>query len=196
MTTPSTPSQTIGPFFHDALMRHGVEDLDPKQVAGEPVEIHGRVVDGVGNPVTDALLEIWQADGGGRYRHPADGRHADVPTEFVGFGRLATGADGTYRARTVFPGTVPGRDGQAQAPHLNVQMFARGLINPVWTRIYFGGQLANDDDALLQAVPEARRGTLIARPGTAQGDDPQGGLHRYRFDIVLQGDEETVFFAT
>lgn len=187
-----TPSQTIGPFFHDGLMEVGVDDLDPEGAAGDRVRVEGRILDGDGEPVTDAMLEVWQADGVGRYRHPADGRAGDVPDDFVGFGRVATDADGAYAFATVAPGTVPGPDGTVQAPHLNVQLFARGLLNHLSTRIYFEGQPANDDDPVLAAVPEARRRTLVARR-VDDGDDGDAS-RTYRFDIVLQGDDETVFF--
>jgi protocatechuate 3,4-dioxygenase, alpha subunit len=197
-----TPSQTIGPFFHDALMRDGIDELDPDGAAGDTIEIVGRILDGSGAPVTDAMVELWQADGAGRYRHPADGREADVPGSFIGFGRLATDADGHYRARTVRPGTVPGREGTVQAPHLNVHVFARGLLDQLWTRIYFADYPANDADAVLAAVPADRRATLLAEPtdpADPSGSDVPSGSDRptrYRFDIHLQGEHETVFFAT
>jgi protocatechuate 3,4-dioxygenase, alpha subunit len=207
-----TPSQTVGPFFHDALMRDGVDDLDPRHEAGPAIEIVGRVVDGAGEPVADAMVEVWQADGAGRYRHPVDGRQADVPGAFIGFGRLATGPDGRFHVRTVRPGTVPGRDGTVQAPHLNVHVFARGILDQLWTRIYLGDDPANDTDPVLASVPAERRHTLIADPEPAEhaNADPEPAEHanadpdpagserptRYRFDIHLQGAQETVFFAT
>lgn len=187
-----TPAQTIGPFFHDALMRDGVDDLDPGGDAGPAIEIVGRVVDGAGVPVTDAMIEVWQADGAGRYRHPVDGRRADVPRSFIGFGRLATDDDGRFRVRTARPGTVPGAGGTVQAPHLNVHVFARGLLDQLWTRMYLGDEAANDADPVLAMVEPERRHTLIAEP-TSHGDD---GVTCYRFDIHLQGAHETVFFAT
>lgn len=184
-----TPSQTVGPFFHDGLMKLAVDDLDPDRAAGSAIRIHGAVIDGAGDAVGDAMVEIWQADGGGRYRHPVDGRSSDVPSSFIGFGRVAATEDGTYHLDTAMPGTVPGRDGTVQAPHLNVQVFARGLLNHVCTRIYFAGNPANDADPVLATVPEDRRATLLAQP-----DGEMDGVARYRFDIVLQGDGETVFF--
>lgn len=186
---PQTPSQTIGPFFHDALMRDGVGDLDPEGLAGSPIVIEGTVRDGSGDIVGDAMVEIWQSDGAGRYRHPADGRSADVPSSFIGFGRVASAEDGTFHARIVMPGTVPGRDGTVQAPHLNVHVFARGLLDKLATRVYFDGVEANDADPVLASVPPERRDTLIATP-----DGQQQDAARYRFDIVLQGAGETVFF--
>lgn len=186
---PQTPAQTVGPFFHDALMKDGVDDLDPGGRAGDPVVVTGTIRDGAGDVVGDAMVEIWQSDGAGRYRHPADGRSGDVPTDFIGFGRVASTEDGTYRIRTVMPGSVPGRGGAVQAPHLNVHVFARGLLDKLATRIYFPGVEANASDPVLASVPIERRPTLLAR---ADGDED--GARRYRFDIVLQGDDETVFF--
>jgi protocatechuate 3,4-dioxygenase, alpha subunit len=186
---PQTPSQTIGPFFHDALMRHGVDDLDPEGRAGEPIVLIGAVRDGAGSGVADAMVEIWQSDGAGRYRHPADGRAPDIPTSFIGFGRVASTDDGAYRLRSVLPGTVPGRRGTVQAPHLNVHVFARGVLDKLATRIYFDGQAANEQDPVLSSVPADRRATLLAR---REGEED--GAARYRFDIVLQGADETAFF--
>ena len=186
---PQTPAQTVGPFFHFALMRHGVDQLDPKQEAGSPLVVAGYVIDGAGEVVSDAMVEIWQADGGGRYRHPADGRVGDVPTSFIGFGRVASTDDGIFRFTSAMPGTVPGPDGALQAPHLNVQVFARGLLDHLATRIYFPDHPANEDDPILARVPEQRRDTLIAREEGSEGE-----ALVYRFDIVLQGEDETVFF--
>lgn len=189
---PQTPSQTVGPFFHDGLLDADgtVDELDPVGVAGTPIVIAGRIFDGDGAPVEDALVEIWQADGAGRYRHPADGRAPDVPDEFIGFGRVGSGEGGAYRVASVFPGTVPGPAGATQAPHLGVHVFARGLLDLLTTRIYFEDQSeANAADPVLARVPEPRRTTLLARP-----DGDEDGVPRYRFDIVLQGRDETVFF--
>jgi protocatechuate 3,4-dioxygenase alpha subunit len=186
---PQTTAQTVGPFFHVGLMQDAVEDLDPERRAGDPIVVTGAVLDGAGAPVTDAMVEIWQADGGGRYRHPADGRVGDLPTDFIGFGRVGSTGEGRYRLTTAMPGTVPGPDGKAQAPHLNAQVFARGLLDHLSTRIYFAGHPANDEDGVLAGVPAHRRDTLVARP---EGED--GGIPVYRFDIVLQGQGETVFF--
>lgn len=183
-----TPSQTIGPFFHDALIRSEFSRLDPEGVAGEPVTLSGRVLDGRGGAVTDAMIEVWQADGAGRYRHPIDPRSGEVARSFVGFGRVATGDDGVYVAHTVMPGRVAGRDGSVQAPHLNLQIFGRGLMRALATRVYFAGIPENEDDAVLSSVPAARRSTLVARRAVDHS------ASRYVFDIVLQGDDETVFF--
>ncbi len=186
---PQTPSQTIGPFFHDALMRYGVDQIDPDAEAGAPIVVVGSVLDGAGDIVSDAMVEVWQADGSGRYRHPADGRVGDVPSSFIGFGRVASTDEGTFRVSTAMPGTVPGPNGSIQAPHLSVQIFARGLLDRLCTRIYFPDLTENADDPVLGQVPEERRDTLIARP-----EGQEGGASIYRFDIVLQGEGETVFF--
>ncbi len=186
---PQTPSQTIGPFFHDALMRDGADDLDPAGEAGDPIVIAGAVLDGAGDVVSDAMVEVWQSDGWGRYRHPADARAGDVPRTFIGFGRVASTDEGTYRIRTVLPGTVVGPGGKVQAPHLNVHVFARGVLDKLATRIYFEGQRSNEHDAVLNAVPTPRRATLLA--GNEREED---GVRYYRLNIVLQGKGETVFF--
>jgi protocatechuate 3,4-dioxygenase alpha subunit len=160
--------------------------------SGERVRIEGRVLDGTGVPIEDALVEIWQANAGGRYRHPDDTR-TDIPVDeaFTGFGRAASEPDtGLYWFETVKPGVVPDPEGEPQAPHINVIVQARGMLDPSFTRIYFSDEEAtNGRDFVLSAVPVERRGTLIARhvDGTA---DP--GV--YRFDIRFQGDDETVFF--
>jgi protocatechuate 3,4-dioxygenase, alpha subunit len=186
---PQTPAQTVGPFFHDALMRDGVDELDRDGSAGSPIVLVGAVHDGTGDKVADAMVELWQSNGAGRYRHPADGRSSDVASDFIGFGRVATDDEGRYRVRTVLPGAVPGRDGTVQSPHLNVHVFARGLLDKLQTRIYFARHPSNDADPVLLAVPQDRRSTLFARE-----DGHEDGVPRYRFDVVLQGAGETVFF--
>lgn len=189
MSPGQTPAQTIGPFFHDALLREDFSRLDPEGVAGSPLRIEGHVLDGAGETVPDAMVELWQADGEGRYQHPADGRCGDVPAPFIGFGRVGTGPDGTFRFDTIMPGSVAGSGGAPQAPHLSVVVFARGVLDKLVTRIYFAGNPSNDSDPVLQAVPGGRRQTLLATP-----DGDADGTPLFRFDIVLQGDAETVFF--
>ena len=180
-----TPSQTVGPFFD-----FGLEIADGDRVAsaaadGRRIVLEGTMRDGAGAPVPDALVEVWQANAAGRYRHPADPQVAPLDPECDGFGRVATNADGRFAFRTVLPGRVPGPENRWQAPHLLVSVLARGLLTRLATRIYFEGQPANADDPVLNLVPAHRRSTLIARRGTPD---------QYIFDLVLQGPDETVFF--
>jgi len=185
-----TPSQTVGPFFHLALDRPDWADLTAAGPQGERIAIAGRVVDGDGLPVADACLEFWQANAAGRYAHPDD-TQAEKPLDphFRGFGRAATDTDGRFRLTTVRPGPVPGRGNALQAPHIAVALFARGLLKQLFTRIYFAGEALNENDPVLASIGDpARRATLVA----ARSDN--AGSAVYRFDIVLQGDNETVFF--
>jgi protocatechuate 3,4-dioxygenase alpha subunit len=187
-----TPSQTVGPFFAIALTsdRYGYKpllsnDLVTPDASGETIHIEGRIFDGDGNLVTDAFVELWQADGTGRYSSERGRTNA----AFKGFGRCGTTAEGRYSFRTVKPGAVAGPDGRPQAPHINVSLFGRGLLNRLFTRIYFEDEPANAHDAVLGLVPAERRKTIIARR-----DGAAGGAPRYVFDIRLQGEDETVFF--
>lgn len=189
-----TPSQTVGPFFSFGLApdQYGYAfrslvggTLADDTTVGTRIRITGRVIDGQGQPVKDALIEIWQADAEGRYAHPADPRSSN--THFKGFGRVGTGTDPEcrYRFDTIMPGAI----GTDAAPHINVIVFARGMLNHLYTRLYFEDQAeANARDAVLQSVPPERRATLIAR------HDKTVPNPTYRFDIRLQGVDETVFF--
>jgi protocatechuate 3,4-dioxygenase, alpha subunit len=185
-----TPSQTVGPFFHLGLDRPQWSDLARTNPKGERIAIEGRVLDGDGAPVPDAMIEIWQANAAGRYNHPDD-RQEDKPLDpdFRGFGRVATDPEGRFRITTIKPGPVPGRGNSLQAPHINLAVFARGLLIHLFTRLYFADEgAANAADPLLSSIEDAAaRRTLIAR--RAEG----GGPPRYHFDIVLQGEGETVF---
>jgi protocatechuate 3,4-dioxygenase alpha subunit len=183
-----TPSQTIGPFFHLALTTD--ETLGLLAVAGatgEPIKLQCRVTDGDGVPLDDAMIELWQADANGKYNHPEDAQKSAVDPGFRGFGRLSTNDQGTCSFETVKPGRVSGSDGDLQAPHINVSIFARGLLGRLFTRIYFEGDAANDQDSILALVPEARRGTLMARE-----DSQRRGI--WSFEIRLCCEDETVFF--
>jgi protocatechuate 3,4-dioxygenase, alpha subunit len=183
-----TPSQTVGPFFHDGLSWPGAEVLVRPETQGERIAIVGRVLDGDGQPVPDALIEIWQANAAGRYAHPEDTQDKPLDSSFHGFGRCASGPDGAFRFSTIRPGRVPGRGNTLQASHINVGLFARGLLRRLVTRIYFEDGPDNADDPVLALVTDpARRATLLAKR-----IDGNGAV--YRFDIVLQGDNETVFF--
>jgi protocatechuate 3,4-dioxygenase alpha subunit len=173
-----TPSQTVGPFFSIGLPLVG-----RVTGAGPRITIEGSVKDGAGEPVADAVIETWQADASGRYAHPEDNRGA---TGFFGFARVATSKDGGFTIETIKPGPVPGPGNRLQAPHLVVGVLARGLLTRIVTRIYFEDEPANEQDPILERVPATRTGTLIARR-LAEG--------RYCFYLVLQGKDETVFFA-
>jgi protocatechuate 3,4-dioxygenase, alpha subunit len=185
VTLPQTPSQTIGPFFAVALCWPDGPDVVPEGTPGA-VWLGGRVTDGAGEPVPDALVETWQADGAGRFAHPDDPR-GPVSSGFRGFGRCPTDADGRWAVRTVKPGPLPTAEGGLEAPHVNVSVFARGLLNRVVTRVYFPDETeANAADPLLASIPDSSvRARLVA---VAEGD----GL---RFDIRLQGTQETPFLA-
>ena len=192
MTTQgSTPSQTVGPFFHFALDQPGWSDLTTNAPPGERIALEGQVLDGDQAPVDDALLEIWQANAQGKYDHPEDAQ-ADkrVDPRFGGFGRALTDAQGRYRFTTIRPGRVLGQGGALLAPHINVAIFARGLLKQLVTRIYFADEPANETDPVLTGIsdPTARRTLLAVRR------DAGAGPPLYRFDIVLQGANETVFF--
>lgn len=187
MRLPLTPSQTVGPYLHIGLDWLYTTDLAGPDVLGERIVIAGRVLDADGAPVSDGVVEIWQANAHGKYAHPDDTRAVPGEETFAGFGRCPTDAEGRFRFATVKPGSVPGADGQPQAPHIMVNVFARGLLKQLSTRIYFLGD-NHATDFVLQQVPAARRAALLARPAA---DQP--GL--FVWDIVLGGgDDETVFF--
>ncbi len=187
MSLHATASNTVGPFFAIGLDALIVDDLAAADVPGERVTIQGRVLDGDGQPVVDALIETWQANAHGRYAHPADTQEQPLTPGFRGFGRVATDDEGRFHLVTIKPGGVPGPGGAVQAPHLVVTVFMRGLLKHLLTRLYFPDEPNNADDPILRLVPPERRATLIARAG---GTD-RSMLH---WDIVLQGDGETVFF--
>jgi protocatechuate 3,4-dioxygenase, alpha subunit len=180
-----TPPQTVGPFFHIGLSWLGTADLAGPGARGERVAVAGRVLDGDGRPVPDALLEFWQANADGRYAHPEDGGPAPLDPALGGFGRVAVDAGGAFRISTVKPGRVPGPGGRLQAPHLVVAVFMRGLLRHLATRVYFPGDPANAEDPVLELVEPSRRATLVARPR---------GAGELAWDVVLQGEGETVFF--
>jgi protocatechuate 3,4-dioxygenase alpha subunit len=183
-----TPSQTVGPFFSFSLIRGKENVLVDERCLGERLEIKGAVLDGDGEPVPDALVEIWQADARGIYNHPADPQYANVDKHFRGFGRSDTMAGGHFWFKTIKPGPVAGPDGQAQAPHLNMMVFARGMLIHAITRVYFSDESANQTDPVLNSIDDPqRRQTLIAR--REESED----LPCYHFDIHLQGEGETVF---
>lgn len=187
---PVTPSQTVGPFFAIGLPWTDGPHVVPEGTPGA-ITITGRVTDGAGEPVPDALVETWQADADGRFGHPDDPRGPGSVTAGVPacrrFGRCPTDAAGAYRIITVRPAPLPAGAGRMEAPHIDVSVFARGLLDRLVTRIYFPDEEeANAADPVLSCIPERpRRRTLIAVPGGPGG---------FRFDIRLQGEGETVFF--
>jgi protocatechuate 3,4-dioxygenase alpha subunit len=196
-----TPSQTVGPFFAYGLTPKGRSQWDPNgtyswketagdnlvtpDASGEKIRIEGQVTDGDGLPINDAMIEIWQADGQGRYASPRDNR-ALPNVRFKGFGRSATDKNGVYSFDTIRPGAVPGANGKMQAPHIVVCIYSRGMLRQVYTRLYFPDEASNATDQVLNLVPAERRQTLVARK--------EAGQPLYRFDIRVQGDNETVFF--
>ena len=186
MSPEPTPSQTVGPFFHDALL-----DKDRSQLVRsdhpEAIRIVGTVYDGAGEVVPDAMVEIWQANRAGRYDDPADDREdLQLDEGFSGFGRSGTDDGGEFSFMTVKPGPVPGPHDRLQAPHVMVSVFARGLLKRLITRIYFPDEEeANASDPVLSSIQDRElRRTLIAVD--------EGGV--LRFDIRLQGDAQTAFF--
>lgn len=184
-----TPSQTVGPYFSMRLAGEG-ENVLPVPAGRQRIVITGTVYDGERNPIEDALIETWQANPGGRYNHPDDTRDIELDPGFSGFARAVSDFEtGLYRIETVKPGLVPDPEGSFQAPHISVIFQARGMLNQLYTRIYFSDETgANQDDLLLRRIPAPRRQTLIAQ--LVEGSDPP----EYRFDIRIQGDDETVFF--
>jgi protocatechuate 3,4-dioxygenase alpha subunit len=179
-----SPSQTVGPYLSLGLPWTDGAFAVAEGTAGA-VWIRGTVTDGAGDPVPDGMIETWQADPEGRFDHPDDPRGTGVEPGFRGFGRCLTGPEGEYAILTVKPGRVPAPEGGDQAPHIDVSVFARGLLKHLVTRLYFEDEESNADDPVLAQVTDpGRRATLV---GARTGDG-------YRFDIRLQGAGETVFF--
>jgi protocatechuate 3,4-dioxygenase, alpha subunit len=187
-----TPSQTVGPFFHYMMTPHAynvpelfVTDLTDGTGLTDTVRIEGRMLDADGVPMTDVLLEIWQADATGTYAK-TEATLEGNRRPFHGFGRCDSDKTGTFRFTTIKPGCVPGAHGKKQAPHIAVTVLGRGLLKHLTTRFYFEGDPANAEDAVLKLVPAGRRDTLMLKRGA---DDI------WRCDIRLGGDQETVFFG-
>jgi protocatechuate 3,4-dioxygenase, alpha subunit len=181
-----SPFQTVGPYFGIFLRGRVPLVMVTPETRGERISIEGVLYDGAGAPIPDGLVEIWQADAEGRYAHPDDPQGTAADPTFYGYGWRHTGEAGEFRFDTVKPGRIPAAAGGQQAPHILVSVMGRGILYRFITRLYFDDEAAaNDEDAILLLVPEARRPTLIAR-SIAPG--------QYRFDIRLQGANETVFF--
>ncbi len=187
MSLQATTSQTVGPYFRIGMRWHYQENLAPEGVAGERVTIQGRVLDGDGLPVPDAIVEIWQANSHGKYAHPEDKQSKPMEQGFSGYGRVPTDKNGAFRFTTIKPGPVPGPDNNDQAPHLLVSVFMRGLLTRLVTRIYFPNDPRNAGDYILNLVEPERRPTLIAKP-------VNGRTGVLDWNVALQGANETVFF--
>ena len=192
MSSHATTSQTVGPFFSIGLAWRNVDNLAAPGVSGERVEIAGRLLDGDGQPIPDGIIEIWQANGHGKYAHPDDTQDKPLEKGFTGYGRIPTDEQGRFRFTTIKPGQVPGPDGPGgektlQAPHIAVSVFARGLIRRLVTRIYFPDEPANATDFALSKVDPSRRATLVARK-------LEGRPGILEWNVILQGSNETVFF--
>jgi protocatechuate 3,4-dioxygenase alpha subunit len=200
-TLKESPSQTAGPYIHIGATPNWVEitgvwdeDLGlvlvGPETKGERILVKGRIFDGSGHPIKDALVEIWQADADGLYNSPEEKRGKADP-HFVGWGRQPTdGSTGEYRFETIKPGRVPYKDGRPMAPHITVWIVARGINIGLHTRLYFGDEAAANAECpvLARIEHKVRLATLIA----ARGEE--NGMPTYTFDIHLQGDKETVFF--
>ena len=187
MSLQATTSQTVGPFFRIGLQWLYRDNLVRDGVSGERVTVQGRIFDGDGIPVPDALLEFWQANSYGKYDHPEDTQDKPLVAGFKGFARVPTNGEGMFRLTTIKPGPVPGPDGKDQAPHLLVSIFMRGVLRRLVTRMYFPDDPGNAADPILNLVDHARRPTLIAKSCA----DAPGVLE---WNIFLQGPDETVFF--
>ena len=185
MTLEPTASQTVGPYLHLGLCWLNEQQVAAPDCPGEHVTIRGQVLDGDGNAVNDALVELWQADSRGRYAHREDPQFGQVAPGFRGFGRMHTDDDGRFVFHTIKPGPVPDSPDGVQAPHILVSVFMRGLLKRVVSRIYFPDEPLNAADRVLALVPSERRATLIAR---------RAGPTALEWDVNLQGPDETVFF--
>jgi len=180
-----TPSQTVGPYLHLGLTdTRSISRVAGDGAKGERLWLTFHVLDGEGVSVPDAMIELWQVDSDGHY--PNQGSTTDAAA-FGGFGRLATGKDGSCTFETIRPGYVHGPGETVQAPHINVSILGRGILKRLSTRAYFAGEPANNADPILALVPENRRATLLARPDPARTGN-------WIFDVRLRGDGETVFF--
>ena len=186
----TTPSQTIGPFHRIMVPWEGGGDLVALDDSNA-IRIEGHIYDGAGAPVDDCVIEVWQADIHGRYAHFEDVRKTPLVKGFYGFGRTVTDDQGCFDIVTVKPGPVPGPEGNVQAPHISLSIFARGLLKHLATRVYFPDESASNakDFVLLSIADPARRATLVAVK-RERADTPA----LYEFDIQLQGPRETVFF--
>ena len=182
-----TPSQTVGPFFSIGLARLYHNDLCGNSSSPRALRIRGRVLDGRGDPVPDAFLEIWCANRDGNYPSPQTPGQPENSALANGFARIPTNDSGEFQFTTIKPGLIAGRDSEMQAPHLVVSIFMRGLLKPLFSRIYFPNDSANHTDPVLSRIEKHRQPTVIARPS-------EGDPNTLEWTVHLQGENETVFF--
>ncbi len=187
MSYPATPSQTVGPYFRIGLSYLNTAALCAESTAGEHITVSGQLFDGAGVPVPDAQLELWQPDAQGNFAGLDPSENGPPSDGFVGFARVPTDENGGFAFHTIHPGCTKTLNGTLQAPHIVLLLSMRGLLKHLYTRIYFAGDPRNDNDPVLLAVPAERRSTLFAQPSV---ENPK----HYRWDIQLQGNDETVFF--
>ena len=183
----TTPSQTVGPYLHIGLDWLATSNLVTPDTEGQHIVVQGRLLDADEQPIPDGMIEIWQANAHGKYAHPDDHQAQPLTKNFMGFGRMSTDEQGGFRFSTIKPGAVPHHDGSLQASHIMVQVFARGLIKQLVTRVYFP-QDDHSHDLVLNHVPVERRHTLIAT-----AEDAQSTI--LNWNIALGGENETVFFT-
>lgn len=186
MSLQATTWQTVGPYFRIGLARLFNADIAGENVQGERIAVQGRVLDGDGVPVSDAMIEVWQANAAGKYAHPEDTQDKPLEQGFRGFGRIPTDDNGYFRFTTIKPGPVPGPEGFVQAPHLVIGLTMRGLLRGLVTRAYFEHEPLNQADPILQLVEPARRDTLMLQRS------PQHA-NLFLWQIRMQGERETVF---
>jgi protocatechuate 3,4-dioxygenase alpha subunit len=187
MSLQPTTWQTVGPYFRIGLERLFAQDIAGEGIRGERVSVDGRIVDGAGLPIPDAVIEVWQANSTGKYAHPDDTQDKPLEQGFRGFGRVPTDGSGNFRFTTIKPGIIPGPGNIDQSPHLVVTVLMRGLLRGLATRAYFPNEPQLAADPILQLVDPARRSTLILQPSPEHA-----GL--FHWEIRMQGDDETVFF--
>jgi protocatechuate 3,4-dioxygenase alpha subunit len=179
---------TVGPFFHSVLPWKGGGEMAKPETKGERIQILGRVLDAEGKPINDAMIELWQANAAGKYDHPEDDQPGERDPSFHGFGRVTADAEGYFRVDTIRPGSVRGLGNTMQAPHIEISIFARGVLKRLVTRLYFEGDPANDTDPVLGLIDDAeRRRSIMATPDSAEPS-------RWLLTIHLGGPNETVFF--
>jgi protocatechuate 3,4-dioxygenase alpha subunit len=186
--------QTIGPFFPTRLAEPTCTDLTElrgRSARGTRITLSGRIMERDGQPVKNGIVEIWQPDADGLFAHPADPRAASADPNFLGWGRCATDGNGWYRFRTIMPGRRADNEGGARLPHINMMLLASGIMRRLTTTVFFGDNPDAAEDPVLAVVPLASRGRLFAQRVPELDRVTDEG---WRFDVVIQGAEETPFF--